>query len=260
MRSPFPGMDPYLEDPIFWSEFHSRLIMTISTSLLPQLLPHYYIGIETRTYVDGTDEGLLIGIPDAVILASKSFTKPTPSRAATATATRVKPQQVQIPLPRPIEIRERYLEVREAETNAVITVIEVLSPSNKRKGKGRSDYEAKRSKILHTDSHLIEIDLLRSEEPITMSGGNPLDYHVLVSRSTERPTADLYAFILQEPIPTFPLPLREIDESIEVDLQAIVNKAYIEGAYSIRLNYQNPIPPPALPETDRLWVQELLQP
>ena len=255
MRSPFPGMDPYLEDPIFRSEFHSRLIMTISTSLLPQLLPNYYIGIETRTYVDG--EGLLIGIPDTVILVSKKSTPPAPSRALTATA--VKPQQVQIPLPRPIEIRERYLEVREAETNAVITVIEVLSPSNKRKGKGRLDYEAKRNKILHTDSHLIEIDLLRSEEPITMSCGNLLDYHVLISQASERPTADLYAFALQEPIPTFPLPLKEINESIEVDLQAIVDKAYVEGAYSIRLNYTNPIPPPKLSEADRLWIQELLQ-
>ncbi len=257
MRSPFPGMDPYLEDPIFWSEFHSRLIMTISTSLLPQLLPHYYIGIETRTYLDGTDEALLIGIPDAVILATQNAPSPKPSRISTA--TQVRPQQVQIPLPRPIEIKERYLEVREAETNAVITVIEVLSPSNKRKGKGRSDYEAKRRKILHTDSHLIEIDLLRSDEPITMSGAMPLDYHVLVSRSPDRPTADLYAFKLQEPIPTFPLPLRELDETIDFDLQAIVNKTYAEGAYSIRLNYQNPVPPPALSETDRIWVQELLK-
>ena len=260
MQSPFPGMDPYLEDPIFWSEFHSRLIMTISTSLLPKLLPHYYIGIETRTYIDRTDEALLIGIPDAVILATKNFIAPKPSKASTATVTRVKPQQVQIPLPRPLEIKQRYLEVREAETNAVITVIEVLSPSNKRKGKGRSDYEAKRSKILHTDSHLIEIDLLRSDDPITMSGAMPLDYHVLVSRSTDRPTADLYAFTLQEPIPTFPLPLRELDEMIEFDLQSVVNKTYTEGAYSIRLNYTNPVPPPALPETDRLWVQELLKP
>ncbi len=258
MRSPFPGMDPYLEDPIFWSEFHSRLIMTLSTSLLPQLLPHYYIGIETRTYVDAPDEALLIGIPDAVILAAKSFTPP--SRTSTATLTLTKPQQVQIPLPRPIEIKERYLEVREAETNAVITVIEVLSPNNKRKGRGRSDYETKRSKVLHTDSHLIEIDLLRSDEPITMSGAIPLDYRVLVSRSSERPTADLYAFKLQEPIPSFPLPLKELDESVEVDLQAILDKAYTEGAYSIRLNYTNPVPPPALSETDRLWVQELLQP
>ena len=91
MRSPFPGMNPYLEQPIFWSEFHSRLIVAIADALAPNLLPKYYIGVKTRTYLE--------------------------------------------------EVKERYLEVRETKTDAVITVIEILSPKNKRKGKGRSIYE-----------------------------------------------------------------------------------------------------------------------
>jgi hypothetical protein len=27
MPSPFPGMNPHLEPPVFWSEFHNRLIV-----------------------------------------------------------------------------------------------------------------------------------------------------------------------------------------------------------------------------------------
>ncbi len=112
MRSPFPGMNPYLEQPIFWSEFHSRLIVAIADALAPKLLPKYYIGVETRTYLE--------------------------------------------------EVKERYLEVRETKTDAVITVIEILSPKNKRKGKGRSVYEQKRHSILGSMSNLVEIDLLRA--------------------------------------------------------------------------------------------------
>jgi hypothetical protein len=70
MPSPFPGMDPYLEQPMFWSEFHNRLIMAISDTLAPVLRPKYYIAVETRTYMDDEDEELLIGIPDALVLSA----------------------------------------------------------------------------------------------------------------------------------------------------------------------------------------------
>jgi hypothetical protein len=68
MPSPFPGMDPYLEQPTFGSAFHSRLIVAIADALAPQLRPRYYIEVETRTYTD-TDGELLVGIPDGVVLA-----------------------------------------------------------------------------------------------------------------------------------------------------------------------------------------------
>ena len=66
MSSPFPGMDPYLEQPAFWSSFHSRLIVAIADALAPQLLPHYYIEVETRTYSEG-GEDVMVGIPDGVV-------------------------------------------------------------------------------------------------------------------------------------------------------------------------------------------------
>ncbi|MEM1240663.1 MAG: DUF4058 family protein, partial [Cyanobacteria bacterium P01_H01_bin.26] len=63
MPSPFPGMDPYLEQPTFWASFHSRLIVAIADTLSPQLRPHYFVEVETRTYDDTPDGELLVGIP-----------------------------------------------------------------------------------------------------------------------------------------------------------------------------------------------------
>ncbi len=209
MRSPFPGMNPYLEQPIFWSEFHSRLIVAIADALAPKLLPKYYIGVETRTYLK--------------------------------------------------EVKERYLEVRETQTDAVITVIEILSPKNKRKGKGRSIYEQKRHSILGSMSHLVEIDLLRADEPMAMKGVDSItDYRIVVSQHERRPIADLYAFTMREAIPEFLLPLKEAQEVTTVNLQSIVSGIYERGGYAIRIDYQQPVPPPTLSQGDRQWVEELL--
>jgi hypothetical protein len=250
-------MDPYLEQSIFWSEFHSRLIVAIADALAPSLLPKYYVGVETRTYLDGTDEDLLIGIADAIVLSATGQAQSTTLETTAAVATQTRPQSVLLPMP--VEVKQRYLEIREAGSDAVITVIEVLSPTNKRKGAGRLAYEKKRQQLLASASHLVEIDLLRDEEPMTMRGVIlPTDYRILVSRSEDRPKADLYGFTLREAIPEFPLPLKEVSERVNVNLQAIVQGIYERGGYSIRLNYRQTVPPPELSQADQRWVDELL--
>ena len=136
MASPFPGMDPYLEQPAFWSPFHNRLMIAIANRISPQLRPQYYVEVETRSYMDTPESDLLIGIPDAVVLSSKASESREHSAAeASNVAVRTTPQTVTLPIP--IEIRERYLEVREVGSDQVITAIEMLSPTNKKKGKGR---------------------------------------------------------------------------------------------------------------------------
>jgi hypothetical protein len=242
MSSPFPGMDPYLEQPVFWSEFHSRLIVAIADAIVPSLLPRYYVGVETRTYRDYGDGELLIGIPDAVILSTKGQGQNSPflPESSSAVATQIRPQEVTLPVSS--ETKERYLEVREAGTDAVITVIEVLSPKNKRKGDGRVAYEAKRQKILDSASHLVEIDLLRSDSPMAMQGAVGSDYRILVSRSERRPKAELYGFTLQDVIPSFPLPLKSPEEVVMVELQSIVQGVYDRGGYAVRIDYQQSLP------------------
>ena len=255
MPSPFPGMNPYLEQSLFWSEFHNRLIVELSNTLVPSLRPKYYIAVETRTYTDEGEE-LLVGIPDALILSSPESQSTEPDRESSGVAVQ---SPIQVRLPMPTEVRERYLEVREVGTNTVVTVIEILSPKNKRKGKGRTAYENKGQRVLGSLSHLVEIDLLRGNLPMPMTGeGEKMDYQIVVSRAFSRPVADLYGFSLREAIPDFPLPLQPEDEELAVNLQDAIAHVYDFGSYDVRLDYRQPVPPPALSKSDQQWVDELL--
>lgn len=254
MPSPFPGMDPYLEQSAFWSSFHSRLIVAIADYIAPQIMPKYYIEVETRTY-SHADSELLVGIPDAVVFSSvdKSRLPQNTIIETSSVAILNRPQQVR--LPARVEVKERYLEVREMGTDAVITAIELLSPTNKRAGKGRVAYEEKRQQILDSASHFIELDLLRSEPLIIITENNfNWDYRILVSRSEQRPIADLYGFMLPEPISIFPLPLKSEDKEVAIDLQSILNGVYERAGYRFRIDYRQPVPPPVLPQADREWV------
>jgi Protein of unknown function (DUF4058) len=255
MPSPFPGMNPYLELPALWHEFHNRLIVAISDALTPYLQPRYYVAVETRTYLDDDNSELLVGIPDAIVLSASKIPVTQPK----ATAIQTRPKQIRLPIP--VEVKERYLEVREVGTHQVITVIEVLSPKNKRKGEGRTAYEKKRQRVLGSSSHLVEIDLLRENTPMPMIGVEETsDYRIVVSRATTRPMADLYEFQLREPIPNFSLPLKLDEPELAVDLQAILLGVYDRGSYQFRIDYHQPVPPPKLSMADQQWLDELLAP
>ncbi|MEG3843825.1 DUF4058 family protein, partial [Microcoleus sp. herbarium14] len=169
MANPFPGMNPYLESPELWPSVHNRLIVAIADWLTPQLLPKYLVDIEQRIYQISGEEALLIGIPDVTIQRTPNPRTETNSNVAVAT-TPAKSLKVTIPLP--LELKETYLQVVEIETKQVVTVIEVLSPANKRPGKGREMYERKRAKVFSSNSHLVEIDLLRSYQPLPVFGND----------------------------------------------------------------------------------------
>ena len=139
------------------------------------------------------------------------------------------------------------------------TVVEVLSPTNKQAGDGRLEYEAKRNEILETDTHLVEIDLLRAGKP-TRIDGDPggVAYRVLVSRGNRRPRAKLFLFSLRDPIPKFRLPLRRGDNEPLVNLGEIVSRVYEQGAVYLFIDYKaEPIPP--LSSDDAAWADALLK-
>lgn len=262
MRSPFPGMDPYLEHPAFWSSFHTRLMVAITEAIEPQLSPHYYVEVESRTYQSDESGGdLLIGIPDAIVFSRQSDrASPTVSSLEdTVVITQPRPETVEVPMP--IEVKERYLEVREMGTDDVVTVIELLSPKNKRRGEGRTAYEKKRRLILGSETHLVELDLLRGAKPMTILGTRSLSpYRILISRSQHRPKADLYGTALRQPLPSFPIPLKSADPEPIVPFQEVFNHLYERARYGTRIDYLQPIPPPKLSETDQQWMDELLAP
>lgn len=253
MPYPFPGMNPYLENPDLWPEVHHLLISLLAETLNPQLLPIYRVAIEKRVYQVTGEDAVLVGIPDATI----AKTKASPPTGATEIASPPTPTTVTLPIP--TDIKEAYLEVREVATQEVITVIEVLSPANKRPGRGRDVYLQKRDAVLASPTHLVEIDLLRSGVPMPMVGTETTaDYRLLVSRSQRRPYADLYAFSLRDAIPAFALPLKSPDESILVALDALLPQVIDRAGLSVVLDYQQP-PMPMLEDEDWVWLQTHLR-
>lgn len=204
MLLPFPGMNPFLEAPYLWSEVHSRLIVALANDLGSRLRPKYYTAIETRTYLEDDSEGVLVGIPDAIAFAGAQTRQATPANVSTVTVPQAQPQRVQ--LVEPIEVKERFLEVRQVKTHEVIAAIEVLSPKNKR-GDRRLSHLKKRQALLESQTHLIEIDLLRAHRPMPMAGMTGLgDYRILVSDAAQRPDAELYAFQSARSHPHLPTP------------------------------------------------------
>jgi hypothetical protein len=248
-------MDPYLEQSAFWSSFHTRLMVAIADALDGQLFPNYYVDIESRTYLEDDGSELLVGIPDALVLAPRSEVEPlAKSSSAVACATRVE----SIVLPMAQDVRERYLEVREVGSGETIVVIELLSPKNKQAGLGRETYLRKRRKVLASLTHLVEIDLLRSNRPMPRDGGTTQDYHIIVSRSEYRPNADLYSFSIQDALPTIQLPLKGETESIALDLQAIFTALLNRTHYDARIDYSLPMPSPKPSPEVQAWIDERL--
>lgn len=255
MPSPFPGMNPYLENPALWSEVHSLLIAAIANSLNPILRPQYRVAIEQRVYQTSATDSILVGIPDVAVQVSQKTT--TEAGNIAVAAPPATSRTVAVPMPE--TIRESYLEVRDVATREVVTVIEVLSPKNKRPGEGRKAYDKKRLRVLGSSTHLVEIDLLRDGKPMLILQNNILsNYRILVSRSEYRPQADLYAFNLQNPIPTFSLPLREDDSEPILDLQTLLNELYDRASYDLIINYRQE-PVPALSEENTAWTDALLR-
>jgi hypothetical protein len=255
MPSPFPGMDPYLEHPSAWPNIHHRLITAIADDLAPKLLPKYQILVEERVYQVAGEDSILVGAPDVTIAQARSQQSTDSGNLAVALPADA---PISVMLPRLEIVRQGYLEVREIATGQVITVIEVLSPVNKRPGKGRNDYENKRAIVLESSSNLVEIDLLRQWQPMAIVG-TPIrsHYRILVSPQERRPQADLYAFNLADRMPCFALPLKREDAAPVIDLRLLLDGIYDRSGYGFVIDYtQPPIPP--LSESDRIWAENWL--
>lgn len=256
MSSPFPGMNPYLEHPELFPGLHHWLIIEIARFLSPQLRPKYRVAVEVRMYETIDENSLVVGIPDVIVKSRQTVSDSTMRNVAVATPT---PEPVKVKVPMPVSIKEGYLEVREVGTEELVTTIEILSPTNKRQGKGRRIYEKKREQVLASLSNLVEIDLLRKGDFMPMTGENiQSHYRILVCRGNRHPIADLYAFNLQDAIPAFPLPLRSGDSEPVIDLQALLNEIYDASGYDLVVDYSQEALP-ALSEADAVWADALLR-
>ncbi len=249
MPSPLPGMNPYLESPELWSEFHSRMIVAIADALDDKLSRDYRVAVEKRVYLSEGEESVLVEIPDVSVSAA------VPDISSTTSVAVAQPINIEIPIVE--EVQERFLEIREGATGSVITTIELLPPKNKRSGEGRSAYLQKRQKILTSATHLIEIDLLRGGEPFPMKSTVSSDYRILISRSHQRPKAQLYAFNLREIIPAFPIPLLIGEAEPLLELQPLLHRVYDRARLELAINYSLTCTP-KLSFDDEAWVRNLL--
>ena len=256
MASPFPGMDPYLEHPEVWPGVHLLLIAALAETLSPLLRPKYSVSVEVRMYESNGEQSLMVGIPDVSVQKAQ----PQSKQSQLGIAVAEKPSQpIPVRVPTSVTIRQGFLEIREVATKEVVVAIELLSPINKRPGRGRQTYENKRQRVLSSSTHLVEVDLLRAYEPMPVYGESlKSDYRVLVSQSDRRPEADLYTFNLRDRAIAFQLPLLESDQPPTIDLQNLLDNVYERSGYDLKLDYrENPLSPVA--PDDLAWLERMLK-
>ncbi len=244
-------MDPYLEAPSGWQEFHAHFVVGIQEALVPKVRPRYQVRIERYAYtMELLAEETGWRRPDIAILEAQ------PEGATPSATTVVETTAVLVPLPTVEEVRHYYLTIRELVTQRLVTVIEMLSPFNKRAGKGRDEYLARRNEVLQSNVHLIELDLLRTGERVPMGGPlPPADYYAIVSRSYRRPIAEVYAWTIRQRMPVIPVPLLRGDADVALDLQEVFNTVYERTGYDYTLPYDRDPEPPLQPE-DAEWAKE----
>jgi hypothetical protein len=252
----FPGMDPYLEDPLVWPDVHASFIVYLREYLHPLLRPRYVIAIESRAFVEGPATPHLV-IPDAWIRPTQSE-KVGQNVALLEADTAV---EIQVD---PLEIEETYITIRDRQSGqAIVTVIELVSPTNKYAGPGRISYESKQAEVRHSTAHLVEIDLLRTDPhvlavPEWSISQQPYDYLICVNRAAGlRGRFELYPRRLRERLPRIRLPLAAPDPDIVLDVQAVLARIYDAGGYTERVNYTAPCLPALAPE-DQGWADGLI--
>jgi len=253
MPSPFPGMDPYLEGPL-WMTVHTQLSAEIARQLAPKLRPKY-LALTTERFVLADPDSVAVATanvyPDVRISAKESVPLAGPA-ASVAVAS------LQLATRMPTRIPHVTVEIRDTAHRQLVTAIEVLSPTNKR-AVGYEEYVAKRQRLLLSTAHLMEIDLLRNGQRVPMQEPLPAaPYFVFVSRAEKRPVIDVWPISMASPLPTVGVPLLSGDDDVPLDLQLALTNVYDLLGYDLAIDYSEP-PPVPLPEDSADWLEAILR-
>lgn len=252
MKSPFPGMDPFLETR--WRDVHTRIMTLICDQIQDQLPADLVARVEESILVDdGENDSLRTASPDVAVI--ENFESEV-GVATLSTVAIAKPLWV-VEDPRQISRHVQILDSRSGDR--VVTAIEVLSPTNKTTKKGRQEYEDKQWDYLHAGINLVEIDLLRcGQQVINIEAESfPFEKHRTYMMAVSRPArVEIYGASLREPLPVLPIPLRWSDRDVVLPLQTVIDEVYERGRYW-KLNYRAPLNPPLSAE-DAAWANELL--
>jgi Protein of unknown function (DUF4058) len=259
MRSPFPGMNPFLETPYHWQPFHTMYLASLQRLLSTTLPPGFISRPEQRVYIVPDEREIR---PDAIVFA----TAPNPARVSSSVAIATRqtpPERVLRPTQ---EITERFIEIRDIRSGSkeVITVIELLSPANKELGSAeRSEYLRKQQFILTSSTHLIEIDLLRGGEPtvyvpdFVLKNQGDYDYVVTLASAAEPQEYIFWRNTLQDSLPVIMIPLTEDIPAVQLDLQVVFDECWEANRLDADMDYTAPLQP-SLSQADALWVEERL--
>src|SRR6266545_4130168 len=254
MKSPFPGMDPYLEQ--FWPDVHAALIIYARDQLEEQLPGNLIARVEERIVFEVETEQSHTAYPDVKITE-----RPGRRGAATAVLSEVAVREPVIVECATEPATETYINILEAgPAQRLVTVIEVLSLSNKLPGDGQRQYRPKQWELCRAGVSLVEIDLLRQGQRVL---GLPAlriprrvrtTYQVCVRRGSEAQRFEVYPVPLEAPLPAFRVPLRKKDADIRLDLQALLEQVYRKGRYHLTINYHEP-PDPPLTREEAKWAR-----
>jgi len=266
MPSPFPGMDPYLEDPEIFPDFHDSLITYLRENLQANLPAPYFAAIGRRIWIELSRRS--IG-PDVEVRhsvkPSSRANKPAGS-VAVANPPAAHPVVVKVAHD---EFREPFIEIytRGDEGKRLVASIEVVSVSNKTPGQhGHELYRRKQKEILVSQVHLVEIDLLRGGEHTTavplqlaVQACGPFDYHVSVHGFDDFETFFVYPIRLEDRLPPVAIPLLPGDSPVTVDLQSVFDRCYDAGPYAREIRYGEDAVIPPLPTDKAAWAVRVLQ-
>jgi Protein of unknown function (DUF4058) len=222
MPSPFPGMDPYLEDEGLWPAFHHHLVQCLHQILLPGLVDRYRSRVCRRHYV--TEQALFTSVIRE-------------------------------------EHHEDLIEIRQRNDGRLVTLVDVVSPANKTTAAGRSAYLEKRREGKNAHANLVELDLVLQGQPTleySRDGLPDWDYAVTVTRSTQPERYEIYTATLQKRLPRFRLPLAADDRDTVLDLHTAFTRCYDQGGFAAKIDYRRD-PSTALSGEDRQWLNEVLK-
>ncbi|NET48047.1 MAG: DUF4058 family protein [Merismopedia sp. SIO2A8] len=260
MRSPFPGMDPYLEG-YLWPDVHSALANKIRQHLTPLLRPKYAARLEIYLAEDASpasEIGILYPDVDMGEIPQRQpmpSPPPTPSPGNTLTIT---PPALALPVIQPVQVRLTSIEIRDTAKNRLVTSLEIVSPVNKREP-GLTTYRQKRQRIYQANVHLLELDLLRrGSRPFAQPRLPKVPYCIALTRAQGQ-QVEIWPIELPTPLPVVPIPLNTPDPDVPLDLQAVLNSIYDEAAYDLSLDYTQSPPPPVLSANEMTWMQSVLE-
>jgi hypothetical protein len=264
MASPFPGMDPYIEECGLWAGFHNHLVEKIGEHLAETAPNRYFVDTSERSYLvlmktEGKDSHLFV--PDVSVTTPRNRKKSTRKGSVAVAELPAGVEPVTLRAFIEEEHREAFVEIFETEPEQrLVTCIEVLSPSNKRpSSEGRDLYLRKRQSLLVGHVNLVEIDLLRGGERMPMVDPWPdSPYVLMVARAGKSHRCQAWPTYFQIPPATIQVPLANSDPAIPLNLQPMIEAIYKRFRYEQRIDYAKPLDPP-LTDEEAAWFQQQLR-